>query len=135
MSEFPVNKKSIVEIYSKKTQIYKSHLYLKVKQYVKELLLIFTTNKYLHQNKIKENRNFLGHKRQVNASDSVGCYYSILRSEIGEFQSTQLANSKLPRRTYLVAYSQADLTKFSTRKRFGKCIKKHFKSGSWKVKV
>ena len=33
------------------------------------------------------------------------------------------------------AYSQADLAKFPTRKGFGKCIKKHFNSGSGKVKV
>ena len=52
-----------------------------------------------------------------------------------EFQSTQLVNSRLPRRTYLVTYSQANLTKFPTRKEFGKCIKKHFNSGSAKVKV
>ena len=52
-----------------------------------------------------------------------------------EFQSTQLVNSRLPRRTYLVTYSQVDLTKLPTRKGFGKCIKKHFNSGSGKVKV
>ena len=52
-----------------------------------------------------------------------------------EFQSTQLVNSRLPRRTYLVTYSQANLTKFPTRKEFRKCIKKHFNSGSGKVKV
>ena len=52
-----------------------------------------------------------------------------------EFQSTQLVNSRLPRRTYLVTYSQANLTKFLTRKEFGKCIKKDFNSGSGKVKV
>ena len=38
-------------------------------------------------------------------------------------------------RTYLVTYSLADLTNFPTRKGFGKCIKKHFNSGSGKVKV
>ena len=52
-----------------------------------------------------------------------------------EFQGTQLVNSRLPRRTYLVTYSQANLTKFPTRKEFRKCIKKHFNSGSGKVKV
>ena len=52
-----------------------------------------------------------------------------------EFQNTQLVNSRLPRRTYLVTYSQADIRKFPTRKGFGKCIKKHFNSGSGKVKV
>ena len=34
-----------------------------------------------------------------------------------------------------MTYSQTDLTKFLTGKGFGKCIKKHFKSGSGKVKV
>ena len=52
-----------------------------------------------------------------------------------EFQSTQLVNSRLPRRTYLVTYSKADLTKFPTRKGFGKYIKKNFNSSSGKVKV
>ena len=52
-----------------------------------------------------------------------------------KFQSTQLVNSSLLRCTYHVTYSQADLTKFPTRKGFGECIKKHFNSGSRKVKV
>ena len=52
-----------------------------------------------------------------------------------EFQSTQLVNSRLPSRTYLVTYSQADIRKFTTRKGFGKCIKKHFNSGSGRFKV
>ena len=52
-----------------------------------------------------------------------------------EFQSTQLVNSKLPRYAYLVTYNQADLTKFSITKLFGKSIKKHFNSGFAKVKV
>ena len=52
-----------------------------------------------------------------------------------EFQRTQLVNSKLLRRTYLVTYSQDHLTKFPTRKRFVKCIKKHLESGSGEVKV
>ena len=69
------------------------------------------------------------------ASDSVSCYYSGPRSDMDEFQNTQLVNSRLPRRTYLVTYSQADIRKFPTRKGFGKCIKKHFNSGSGKVKV
>ena len=34
-----------------------------------------------------------------------------------------------------MTHSQADLTKFPTRKGFGKSIKKHFNSGSGKVKV
>ena len=41
----------------------------------------------------------------------------------------------MPRRVYLVKYTQADLTEFPTRKGFEKCIKKHFNSGSQKVKV
>ena len=45
-------KKSIVKIYSKKPNKRKS-LFEKVNQHTTELLLIFTTNKYLHQNKIK----------------------------------------------------------------------------------
>ena len=78
---------------------------------------------------------FLGYKKQVEASDSVSCYYSLLRSGMDEFQSTQLVNVRLPRPTYLVIYSQAYLTKFSTRKGFGKCKKNHFNSGSGKVIV
>ena len=42
---------------------------------------------------------------------------------------------RMPRRVYLVKYNQADLTEFPTRKGFEKCIKKHFNSGSQKVKV
>ena len=34
-----------------------------------------------------------------------------------------------------MTYSHVNLTKFPTRKGFGKCIKKHFNSGSGKVKV
>ena len=52
-----------------------------------------------------------------------------------DFQSTQMDNSRLPRRTYLIIYSQADLLKFPSRKQFGKCIKTHFNRGSGKVKV
>ena len=52
-----------------------------------------------------------------------------------EFQSTYLVNSRLPRHTYLVTYVQAELTKFLIRKGFGKQTKKHFNSGSGKVKV
>ena len=52
-----------------------------------------------------------------------------------DFQTTQMQNSRLPRRTYLITYSQADLSKFPTRKDFGKCMKKHFNKGSGKVKV
>ena len=42
-----------------------------------------------------------------------------------EVQSAELVNSRLPRHTYLLTYSQADLTKFPTRKGFGKYIKKN----------
>ena len=52
-----------------------------------------------------------------------------------DFQSTQIGNSRLPRRTYLITYSQADLLKFPSRKEFEKCIKNHFNKGSGKVKV
>ena len=52
-----------------------------------------------------------------------------------DFQSTQMDNSWLPRRTYQITYSQADLLEFSSRKQFGKCIKTHFNKGSGKVKV
>ena len=52
-----------------------------------------------------------------------------------DFQSTQMDNSRLPRRTYLITYSQADLLKFHSREEFGKCIKNHFNKGSGKVKV
>lgn len=52
-----------------------------------------------------------------------------------DFQTTQMQNSRIPRRTYLITYSQADLSKFPTRKDFGKCIKSHFNKGSGKVKV
>ena len=44
-------------------------------------------------------------------------------------------NSLLPRRTYLITYSQADLLKFPSREEFGKYIKTHFNKGSGKVKV
>ena len=54
---------------------------------------------------------------------------------MNDFQSTQMDNSRLPRRTYLITYSQADLLKFPSRKQFGKCIKTHFNKGSGKVKV
>ena len=44
-------------------------------------------------------------------------------------------SGNLPRRTYLVTYSQADLRKFPTRESFGKCVKGHFNRGTGKVKV
>ena len=77
----------------------------------------------------------MGYERQIKASDSVSYYDSVLRSDIDKFQSTQRVNSRLPRRTYLVLFRRADLTKFPTRKGLGKYIKKHFNSGSGKVKV
>ena len=52
-----------------------------------------------------------------------------------DFQSNQLTNSRLPRRTYLITYSQVDLNKFPTRESFGKCVKNAFNAGSGKVKV
>ena len=52
-----------------------------------------------------------------------------------DFQSMQMDNSRLPRRTYLITYSQADLLNFSSRKQFGKCIKTHFNKGSGKVNM
>ena len=55
--------------------------------------------------------------------------------DIDDFQSTPLVNTRPARITYLVTHSQADLTKFPTRKEFGKCIKKHFNIGSGKVRV
>ena len=90
---------------------------------------IFTSKQY----KIKQ--NLLEHKRNIKAIDSVSCCYSVLRSGMDEFQSTQLLNSRLQRCIYLVTYGQVDLTKFPTRKGFGKCIKKHFNSDSGEVKV
>ena len=47
------------------------------------------------------------------------------------FQSTPLVNTKLTRRAYLVTYSQADLAKFPTRKKLGKCIKKTLQHWFW----
>ena len=52
-----------------------------------------------------------------------------------DFQSTQMDNSQLPRKTYMVAYSQIDLLKFPSREEFWKCIKNHLNKGSGKVKV
>ena len=51
------------------------------------------------------------------------------------FQSTKTDNSRLPRRTYLITYSQVDLLKFSSWEEFGKSIKTHFNKRSLKVKV
>ena len=52
-----------------------------------------------------------------------------------DFQSMQMDNSRLPRKTYLITYSQPDLLKFPSRKQFGKSIKTHFNKESGKVKV
>ena len=52
-----------------------------------------------------------------------------------DFQSTQMANSWLPSRTYLITYSQGDRLKFPSQQEFGKCIKTHFNKGSEKIKV
>ena len=51
------------------------------------------------------------------------------------FQSTQMENPRIGRRTYLVTYSQADMSKFLTRESFGKMLVKHFNAGSEKAKV
>ena len=54
---------------------------------------------------------------------------------MSDFQSTQMNNLRFPRRTHLITYSQADLLKFPSQEKFGKCIKTHFNKGSGKVKV
>jgi len=52
-----------------------------------------------------------------------------------EFQSSQLQNSRLQRRVYLVTYSKASLEKFPTRESFGYCVEEAFNGGTGKVKV
>ena len=52
-----------------------------------------------------------------------------------DFQSTQMDNSRLSRRTYLITYSQANFLKFSSREELGKCMKTHLNKGYGKVKV
>ena len=52
-----------------------------------------------------------------------------------DLQSTQMDNSRFPRRTYLITYSQDDLLKFPLLEEYGKCIKTQFNKGSGKVKV
>ena len=52
-----------------------------------------------------------------------------------DFQSSQLKNTNVGRRTYLVTYSQADTTKFPTRESFGNMLEKFFNAGTGKVKV
>ena len=56
-------------------------------------------------------------------------------TDMDDFQSNLLVNTRLERRTYLVRYYQADLVESLTTKEFGKSIKKHFDIGSSKVKV
>ena len=46
--------------------------------YIVELLLVFTTNKYLHLK--NSNKIFLKYKRKIKAIDLVSSYYSVLRS-------------------------------------------------------
>ena len=52
-----------------------------------------------------------------------------------DLESVELSDPRQARRTYLVTYRQADLTKFPTPKSFGKCIKDHFNAGTGNVKV
>ena len=54
---------------------------------------------------------------------------------MGDFQSTQMDNSWLLRRTYLITYTQADPLKVPSWEEFGKCINTHLNKGSGKVKV
>lgn len=51
-----------------------------------------------------------------------------------DFQ-TDFLDPRTVRRTYLVTYSQADLTKVPTRKDFAKLVKNAFNSGTGKIKV
>ena len=51
-----------------------------------------------------------------------------------DFQASQL-DPRIPRRTYLITYSQADLSKFPTRESFGREVVSAFDQGSGKVKV
>lgn len=39
-----------------------------------------------------------------------------MNSDMDDFQNTPLVNTTIARRTHLVTYSQADLTKFPTKK-------------------
>ena len=52
-----------------------------------------------------------------------------------EFQSDQMVNTGVGRRTYLITYSKANLEKFPTRQSFGEMIQKHFDDGPSKVKT
>ena len=51
------------------------------------------------------------------------------------YSDTQDFQSKSNRRTYLVTYSQADVTKFPTRQSFGEAVAAAFNTGSGKVQV
>ena len=50
-----------------------------------------------------------------------------------DFQKNQIANPGNGRRTYLVAYSQADLKKFPTRESFGAMLEAKFNAGPGKA--
>ena len=50
------------------------------------------------------------------------------------FQSEKLP-ARTARQTYLITYSQADLTKVPSRKDFGRLVKTAFNRGSGKIKV
>ena len=54
---------------------------------------------------------------------------------MNDFQSTQMKNPRTGRRTYLVTYFQADISKFPTRESFGKMLVEYFNAGSGKAKV
>lgn len=47
-------------------------------------------------------------------------------SDTDDFQSSSLNNPRIRRRSYLVTYAQADLSKFPTRESFGLMLEKHF---------
>ena len=55
-------------------------------------------------------------------------------SDTDEFQ-TSLLSSRATRRSYLVTYSQANLTKFPSRESFAACVVSAFNSGTGKVQV
>ena len=52
-----------------------------------------------------------------------------------DFQSKQLTNPRSGRRTYLITYSQADLTRFPTRESFGRMVEEQFNAADGKAKV
>ena len=52
-----------------------------------------------------------------------------------DFQSNQLINPRNERRTYLITYSQADLSKFPTRESFGQMVEEQFNAGTGSAKV